>query len=469
MARLKAAQRRALPDSAFAGPDRSYPVNDRPVADGSYQIGFDAGTKAITVQSVANCSGAPDTWQFRGTPNGWGVYTADPKLNLVFVPLGNPTPDYYGAERRPVDEKYSSSLVALDINTGEERWHFQTVHHDLWDFDLPAGPSLVDLPGPDGGTIPALVQTTKQGQIFLLDRRDGHPLADVEERPVPKGDIPGERYSPTQPFSVGMPALNAPKLKETDLWGATPVDQLLCRIAHRRMRDNGLFTPPALTPTLGWPAFDGVSDWYGATIDPERKLMIINTTFMPFKLQMIPYRKALDEGLFKAWSGWEQPYPEPDFRNNPQHGTPFSIVVEPWLNALGIPCTRPPWGQLQAIDLITRKVIWQRPIGTTRDMGPYGLRSPIGLPTGVFSMGGSIVTRSGLLFMGATSDQYFRAFDERTGKTVWEFHLPAGGNATPLTYMGRDGRQYVVIAAGGHGGIRSRNGDAVVAFALPNR
>jgi quinoprotein glucose dehydrogenase len=187
---------------------------------------------------------------------------------------------------------------------------------------------------------------------------------------VPQGDIPGERYSPTQPFSAGMPSLTAPKLTETDLWGATPIDQLLCRIAFHRMRDDGLFTPPGLTPTIGWPVFDGVSDWYGATIDPERQVMFINTTYIPFKLQMIPYQKALSEGLFQAWSGWSQPYPEPDFRNNPQHGAPYSIVVQPWLGVLGVPCNQPPWRQLQAIDLVTRKVLWQRPVGTTRDMGP---------------------------------------------------------------------------------------------------
>ncbi|MDM9644854.1 membrane-bound PQQ-dependent dehydrogenase, glucose/quinate/shikimate family [Rhizobium sp. S163] len=433
---------------------------------------FDANTGALAWswdlgKTPANKKLAPDEVYTRGTPNGWGVYTADAKLNLVFVPLGNATPDYFGGERRPFDDGYSSALVALDLTTGEERWHYQTVHHDLWDFDLPAGPSLVDLPDDKGGTIPALVQTSKQGQLFLLDRRNGRPIADVEERPVPKGDMPGERYSPTQPFSTGMPQMLAPKLQEKDTWGATPVDQLLCRIAFHRMRDDGLFTPPGEIPTIGWPAFDGTSDWYGATIDPVRKLLYINTTFMPFQLQMLPYKAALDKGLFQPWGGWSEPYPQPDFSNNPEHGTPYSIVVKPWLNAVGIPCVRPPWGQMQAVDLLTKKVVWQRPIGTTRDMGPSGLRAPFGLPTGIFSMGGSVATKSGLVFMAATTDQYLRAFDGKTGRTLWEFHLPAGGNATPLTYVGSDGRQYVAIAAGGHGGIQSRNGDQVIAFAIP--
>ena len=408
----------------------------------------------------------------RGTPNGWGVYTADPALNLVYVPLGNATtPDYFGGNRRPFDDEYSSSIVALDITTGEERWHFQTVHHGLWDFDLPVGPSLVDLPGPDGSTVPALVQTTKQGEIFLLDRRNGKPISDVEEKPVPQGSIPGERYSPTQPFSVDMPSLRRPKLEEADMWGATPIDQLFCRIAFHNMRDDGLFTPPGLKPTIGWPAFDGTSDWYGSTINPSRKVMFINITFMPFRLDMLPYEKGLDKGLFQSWAGWGHPYPQPpQFKNNPQHFTPFSIVVEPWFNPIGIPCADPPWGEMVAIDLLTRKIAWQRPLGTTRDMGPngWGIRIPVGLPTGIFSMGGSVATQSGLIFIGATTDQYFRALDGRTGGTLWETHLPAGGNATPMTYVGRDGRQHVVVAAGGHGGLHSRNGDDVIAFALPS-
>ncbi|SNB73258.1 quinoprotein glucose dehydrogenase [Arboricoccus pini] len=403
----------------------------------------------------------------RGTPNGWGVYTADPELGLVYVPLGNPTPDYFGGERRPFDETYSSALVALDIATGKERWHFQAVHHDLWDFDLPIGPSLVDLPGPDGKSIPGLVQTNKQGELFVLDRRDGHPLADVEERPVPAGNVPGEHYAPTQPFSVGMPNLRQPDLTETDMWGATPVDQLLCRIAFKRMK-GGLYVPPSLDyKTIGFPAFDGVMDWYGGTIDPERKILYTNTTYIPFIFELMPHQEALDRGLIQPWQGWSQPYPQPSFDNNPQYGTPYAIRVTAWLNALGIPCNQPPWGQMSAIDLVSRTVIWQRPIGTTRDMGPYGLRMPFGLPVGAFGMGGSVATRSGLMFIAATSDQAFRAIDGRTGNILWETHLPAGGNATPLTYMGKDGRQYVVLAAGGHGGLQTRNGDQVIAYALP--
>jgi len=403
-----------------------------------------------------------------GTSNGWGPYTADPGLNLVYIPLGNPTPDYFGGNRRPFDDVYSSTLVALDIATGKERWHFQTVHHDLWDFDLPVGPSLIDLPAQDGTTVPALVQTTKQGQLFLLDRRDGHPLAEVREQMVASGDTPGERYSPTQPYSVGMPSLTPAALTETDLWGVTPLDQMVCRIQFRRMAYTGLFTPPSRQGNIGYPAFDGVVDWYGATIDPIHKILIANSSYMPFTYQLVPHDEAVAKGYIADWKGWNQPYVHPkNFNYNPQYGTPFAVIIKPWLNALHVPCNRPPWGLLTAIDLTSRKIAWQRPVGTTENTGPWGLRIPFGLPTGIFSMGGNIVTGSGLIFLGATADQHFRAFDESTGKTLWDTELPAGGQATPITYMGSDGRQYVVIAAGGHGGLGTRSGDYIQAYALP--
>jgi quinoprotein glucose dehydrogenase len=402
----------------------------------------------------------------RGTPNGWGAYTADDKLGMVYVPMGNATPDYWGAHRRPFDETYSSAIVALDLDTGKERWHFQTVHHDVWDFDLPIAGSLVDLPG----GIPALVQTTKRGELFLLDRRSGHPLAQVIEKAAPQNPLPGDHLSPTQPYSTGMPSLAPAVLTERDMWGATPIDQMMCRIQFRSSRYDGQFTPPSLKGSIAYPAFDGVMDWQGGTIDPARHLFIANTSYIPFMVKATPHDEAIKKGLIKPWAGWQsgQPYPQPpEFANGPEYGTPYEVTVKPWLNALGAPCIRPPWGKMVAIDLVTRKIVWERPVGTTRDMGLFGTHTDVPLPTGIFNIGGNVVTAGGLIFVGAYADDYIRAIDERTGKIVWQARLPAGGQATPSIYQGRDGRQYVVIAAGGHGGLRTRNGDSVIAYALP--
>lgn len=402
----------------------------------------------------------------RGTPNGWGAYTADDKLGLVYIPLGNATPDYWGAHRRAFDDAYNSAIVALDIDSGNERWHFQTVHHDVWDFDLPIAGSLVDLP--DG--TPALVQTTKQGQLFLLDRRDGHPLAEVQEKSVKQDGLPGERLAPTQPISVGMPSLTPETLTAQDSWGATPIDQMLCRIDLTGMRNEGLFTPPSLQKTLVYPAFDGVIDWHGASIDPTRHLLIANTSYIPFTATARPTQEAIDKGLIHPWAGWEsgQPYPQPpNFADSPQYGTPFEVSVEPWLGALGAPCMRPSWGNMVAIDLATRKVVWQRPVGTTGAMGLFRSHTNVPLPTGIFNIGGNALTASGLIFVSAYGDDTIRALDEKTGKVLWQAALPAGGQATPSIYRGRDGRDYVVIAAGGHGGLGTTAGDAVVAYALP--
>lgn len=431
--------------------------------DGSLAWAWDLG------RSPANAPLAAGQTYTRGTPNAWGTYTADPTLGLVYLPLGNATPDYYGAKRRPSDETYSSSIVALDLATGAERWHFQTVHHDVWDYDVPIGPTLVDLPSP-GGPIPALVQTTKMGQFFVLDRRDGRPLTGLTEKTVPtEPHLAGDRLSATQPYVTGFPSLAPPDLKESDAWGATPVDHLLCRLAFRRARYQGRFTPPALGTAIAYPAFDGVVDWYGATVDPTRHLLIANTSYIPFTMETMPRAEALAKKLIPDWKGWDSdgPYPKPkDFSIGPQHGTPFVTVVKPWLSALDAPCAAPPWGKLIAIDLSTRRIVWERPVGTTRDMNVLGLHTNAPLPTGIFSMGGNIVTAGGLIFMGATADDYLRAFDVRDGKELWKGRLDAGGQATPITYIGADGRQYVVIAAGGHGGLRTRSGDAVQAFAL---
>lgn len=403
----------------------------------------------------------------RGTPNAWGVYTADAALGLVYLPTGNAVPDYYGAQRRPFDEKYSSSVVALDIETGAPRWHFQTLHHDLWDMDVPIGPSLVDLPDASGQTVPALVQTTKRGELFVLDRRDGHPLTEVTEKPAPQDGLPGDRLSPTQPYSTGMPSFAPPVIRERDMWGATMLDQLVCRIQFRSMHYEGAYTPITTRKTLAYPAFDGIIDWHGGSIDPVHKWLLVNTSFIPFVAQSYPRAKPEKAGDIPTWNGQGNPPHAKDFSWNPQYGTPYATKVDPWLNPLGVPCKAPPWGQMAAVDLISHRIVWQHDVGTTRDMGPFGLHFNLPLPTGIFNIGGNIVTAGGVIFMGATADDYLRAFDERTGKQLWRARLPAGGQATPMSYRGADGRQYVVIAAGGHGGLRTRQGDYVMAYALP--
>ena len=403
-----------------------------------------------------------------GTPNAWGVYTADVQRGLVYLPTGNAVPDYYGAARRPFDEQYASSVVALDVTTGAPRWTFQTLHHDLWDMDVPIGPSLVDLKDNSGQTVPALVQTTKRGELFVLNRETGKPITPVTERPAPQGALPGDHTSPTQPYSTGMPSFAPPDIKASDAWGMTPFDQMLCRIEFQQLDYHGAFTPFSLDKkTLVYPAFDGVIDWHGASIDPERQRLYANLSYIPFVAQTYKRADAEAQGLVKPWDGKGQP-PRPEkFAINPQYGTPYVVKVEPWLGILGAPCKAPPWGQLAAVDLNQHSLAWKHDVGTTRDMGPLGLHYNLPLPTGIFNIGGNITTRSGLIFMGATADNYLRAFNAASGAELWRARLPAGGQATPMTFIGKDGKQYVVIAAGGHGGLQTKAGDYVEAFVLP--
>ena len=391
-----------------------------------------------------------------GTPNAWTLFSADPKLGLVYVPTGNSTPDFFGGNRTAVSDRYSSSVVALDAATGKARWSFQTVHHDLWDYDVGSQPVLIDMPTP-GGTVPALIQPTKHGEIYLLDRRDGKPLATVEERAVPKGDIPEERYAATQPWSTGMPSFTPPPLKETDMWGATPLDQLWCRIQFKSMRYQGKFTPPSTHRTLQYPGNFGVIDWGSVAVDEARGLMIVNTSSMPLTVRLVPRAEADKQLVASAGNGHKG--------LSPQYGTPYAVDFAPFLSPLGVPCNAPPWGQLAGVDLKSGKVVWQRTLGTTQDHAPLGVAVP-----GVFNLGGAVVTRGGVTFIAATIDNYLRAFDTRTGKLLWEGRLPAGGQANPMTYTSsRTGRQYVVIAAGGHQFMGTTPGDHVIAYALPRK
>jgi len=387
-----------------------------------------------------------------GTPNAWGTFSADAQLGLVYVPLGNPSPDFWGGARRSFDEKYGSSVVALDIATGRPRWSFQTTHHDLWDYDVPAQPVLVDLPI-DGDLRPALVQATKRGEIFVLDRRTGEPIFPVEERSVPQtGSAPGERISPTQPFSAI--SLQPPDLTESDMWGLTPIDHLLCRIRFRSMRYEGIFAPPGLTGSLKYPGATGVINWGGVTIDEDRSLLVA------FVDQLHPRQRAPKRS--------RQITDSRAYNWGPQENTPYVIHTRPFQTRAKIPCTAPPWGRINAIDLKTGRLLWSRPLGTARDSGPFDIPSHLPLEMGPPNMGGAISTRSGLTLVGATVDRYLRAFNSTTGEELWRGRLPAAGHSTPVTYVSeRSGRQFVVVAAGGHAALGSRVSDQVVAFALP--
>jgi len=391
------------------------------------------------------------------TPNAWPPFSADPALNLIYVPLGNPSPDFYGKERRPYDEKYGTALVALDANTGRAKWSFQAVHHDLWDLDIPAQPILLDLKMSDG-VKPAVVQLTKTGDVFVLDRRTGAPLVPVNEVPVPqKGAVPEERLSPTQPMSAL--SLAPHQLKESDMWGLTPLDQMACRIQFKEQRYEGLYTPPGTDSSIGYPAMGGTFSWGSGTVDVERGLLVANVTYMPFLSRLIP-RKLNGEVEISS------DYPI----DQPMLGAPYSWFTRPMLSALGIPCKVPPIGELVAVDLASSHIVWRHVLGTSRANGPFGIPSLLPLPTGTPSAGGTVMTSAGLVFIGATTDRYLRAFDVDTGRELWRASLPAAANATPITYVSeRTHRQYVVIAAGGHVGFDSTRGDYVMAYALPDK
>jgi len=390
-----------------------------------------------------------------GTPNVWSAMSYDDSLGLIYMPTGNATPDFFGGQRTPLDDKYNSSIVAIEAATGKIRWIFQTTHHDLWDFDLPAQPLLYDIPGEGGTTVPALAQISKQGEIFLLNRQTGVPLAEVKEMPVPQGDVPGERYSPTQPFSVGMPNIGNQTLTERDMWGATPFDQLLCRIQFKGMRHQGVYTPPGLDHALQFPGSLGGMNWGSVSVDPTTHYMFVNDMRLGLANYMIPREKIPAKA-----SGIEMGIV-------PQDGTPFGAMRQRFLSAVGIPCQAPPFGTMSAIDLVTRKLVWQVPVGTVEDTGPLGFSMKLPIPIGMPTLGPSMATQSGLLFFAGTQDFYLRAYDSRTGSEVWKARLPVGSQGGPMSYVSpKTGKQYIVVTAGGARQSPLR-GDYVIAYTLP--
>lgn len=389
---------------------------------------------------------SPASLRTASAANAWAPLSVDPARHLVFVPTGSASPDFFGGER-PGDNRWANSVVALDGDTGKLRWGQQLVHHDLWDYDVASQPTLADLVH-DGRHVAAVIQATKTGFLYTFDRESGAPLFPIVEKPVPQDAVPGERPSPTQPFPVAPPALTrqAPVTPD-DAWGVAWFDTRNCRKRIESYRSQGIFQPPSVKDSVMQPGNAGGSNWGGIAFDAKRQIAVANTLNLPFVVALIPRPELHEQATSNRYR---------DFDFARQEGTPYGMRRTAFKSELGIPCVKPPWGVLTAVDMEHGTIKWQIPLGDT----PY-IHMNLGMP----AIGGPIVSASGLVFIAASLDDHFRAFDIENGKLLWEVKLPAGGQATPMTYS-IGGRQYLVIAAGGYKGDSTR-GDYLIAYALP--
>jgi glucose dehydrogenase len=393
---------------------------------------------------IGNDTWGENGWKNRAGPSQWGLDTVDTELGLVFLPVGNAADSFYGADRKG-SNLYSNSVIALDALTGKLRWYYQMVHHDLWDYDMNAPPALIEVKR-NGQIIPALAETNKMSLLFILDRRTGKPIFGVEERPVPKGDTPGEWYSPTEPFPVKPPPLSRTTMTKDDISRRTPEAEKFCSDWLSRLRFGGLYTPFGLTPSLSMPGTMGGGNWGGVSFDPQLGYIFVNTSSLGTVGQMA-----------STAPGAPLPY------HNLGGYTRF-------IDQDGYPCQQPPWGEMSAVNANTGEIVWRKPLGSYDELEAQGLKN-----TGAPNIGGSIATAGGLVFIAATTDSKFRAFDSRTGEELWVVKLDASGTTVPMTYLGSDGKQYVLVAAGGTNRFRmiantaDKNSDALIAFAISDQ
>lgn len=448
--------------------------NQRRDAPSGVVRAFDARTGELrwawdALRPDASAPLAPGEIYPRGTPNVWNVISADESLGLAFLGTGNPGADHWGGNRTPEEDRYTAAVVAVDLQTGATRWSFNTVLHDLWDYDLGAQPMLVDVPI-DGAMRRAVLQGTKSGDLFLLDAATGESLRPVTMQPVPQtGALPGERVSPHQPRSKfypnlgGLPGPESERIDGRHIWGITPIDAAMCRIGFHERQYEGIYTPPTIDKKglVLLPGTIGGMNWGGLAFDPARRLVIANYSRLPNIVDMEPREDVIDRPVGSGGA-------RPDQALAPQTGTPFGVNRPMWLSALNVPCLAPPWGFIAAVHIDTGELVWSKPLGTGFDAGPLNIPTRIRIPMGTPNIGGPLTTAGGLTFVAAAQDNFLRAFESGTGRLVWEARLPAGGQAGPMTYEHR-GVQYIAITATGHARLETEQGDYLKVFALDPR